>query len=77
MEEGSSQEAVRLCGMDEPSSLLCQAQLSPALLALWVRELCREEDMVLCGIVWYCVLCAVLCYVVLCCEALRCVRGLV
>jgi hypothetical protein len=31
----------------EPSSLLCHAQLSPALLVLWARELFREEDMVL------------------------------
>lgn len=38
------------------SSLLCHAQLSPALLVLWARELCREEDMVLyCVVVWYCV----------------------
>lgn len=60
---------MRLYGLIEPSSLLCHAQLSPALLVLWARELCREEDMVLyCGVEWYCVWC-----VVLCCEALRCV----
>lgn len=62
---------MRLCGLVEPSSLLCHAQLSPALLVLWARELCREEDMLLwfscevMGVVLYCV--------VRCCEALPCV----
>lgn len=50
---------VRLWGLVEPSSLLCHAQLSPALLVLWARELCREEDMVLwcCGVVCVSFLC--------------------
>lgn len=52
--------------MIEPSSLLCHAQLSPALLVLWARELCREEDMLL----WCCV---VLCCALLCCAVKRCV----
>lgn len=65
----AAQVEVRLYGLIEPSSLLCHAQLSPALLVLWARELCREEDMVLyCGVVWYCVGCAVKR-----CVALRCV----
>lgn len=52
---------VRLVGMLEPSSLLCHAQLSPALLVLWALELCREEDMVLsCDVVLCVVSCAVL-----------------
>lgn len=48
---------VRLGGLFEPSSLLCHAQLSPALLVLWARELCREEDMALCCVVVFCCVC--------------------
>lgn len=58
---------MRLCGLVEPSSLLCHAQLSPALLVLWARELCREEDMAL----WCCVF--VIFCVLLCCAVKRCV----
>lgn len=58
-----------LCGLVEPSSLLCHAQLSPALLVLWARELCREEDILL----WFCVKLWVLCCAVSCGAVKRCV----
>lgn len=65
---------MRLCGLVQPSSLLCHAQLSPALLVLWARELCREEDMLFwffCVKLWV-MCCAVSCGAVKRCVALRC-----
>lgn len=61
---------MRQCGLVEPSSLLCHAQLSPALLVLWARELCREEDMLF----WFfCVKLWVMCCAVSCGAVKRCV----